>query len=308
MAAERSGPVLVTGAGGFLSAWVLARLLAAGEAVVAFDLVDDRRRLSLLVGDAAAAAVRWVTGDVTDGAAVRLAAERAEARAILHLAALTIPACRANPVRGALVDVVGHLNVFEAARVLGIRRLVYTSSAAAHPRGRLRAPANLYGVYKRADEDIAKVYFLDHGIASVGLRPNVVYGLGRDDGETAAITLAIRAAAEGRPYAMPFAGTMCFQYAGEVAEVIVRCLAAPASAPIVSDVTVREETTDDVLAAIALCDPRARILPSPHQRPKPDTVLDDAPLRGLIGDWPATPLAEGVRLTFEAYRRGGAMA
>lgn len=297
------GPVLITGASGFLGAWVMRRLIEAGERIVAFDIVDDRRRLALLTGAEAAQVVPWIVGDVTDGAAVREAAERAEARSILHLAALTIPACRANPVLGALVDVIGHLNVFEAARALGIRRIVYTSSAAAHPRGPLKSPANLYGVYKRADEDIAKVYFLDHGIPSVGLRPNVVYGVGRDDGETAAITQAIRAAAEGRAYAMPFAGTMSFQYAGEVAEVVVRCLAATPPEPIISDLSAREESTDQLLAAIRACDPAAAVTPSTRVRPKPEFPLDDTPLRRLIGDWTGVPLGEGVAQTFAAYRR-----
>ena len=127
---------------------------------------------------------------------------------IVHLAALQIPFCRADPALGARVNVVGTVNIFEAARRrLGqIRGLVYTSSiavfdatdadartgtigddAAAHP-------TTHYGVYKQANEGNARVYWGEAGLASVGLRPMTVFGPGRDQGLTSAPTKAVVAA------------------------------------------------------------------------------------------------------------------
>ncbi|MDF1586832.1 NAD-dependent epimerase/dehydratase family protein [Marinimicrococcus flavescens] len=303
-----SGParsVLVTGASGFLAAWTIEALAARGTSVTALDLRDDRRRLGLVCGEARASALPWVTGDINEPATLDRALERSGADAILHLAALTIPACRADPVRGAEVDVIGHIQVMEAARRHKIARLVYTSSAAAHPRGPLKAPANLYGVFKRACEDIAKVYAMDHGLMSVGVRPQIVYGLGRDDGETAAITKAIRAAALGEAYEVPFRGTACFQYAGEIAEVLVRCLDASPRAPVVSDITTTIESTDDLMAVILDAVPHARVTLGPSERAAPDCPLDRSPLERLIGPWPRVGLDEGVRATIDHYRRGG---
>ncbi|MBZ8135162.1 NAD(P)-dependent oxidoreductase [Afifella sp. IM 167] len=296
------GPVLVTGATGFLGAWLIAALLERGETVHALDIVEDRRLLLDLAGQERAGEVAWAVADVTDAAQVEKAVARAGARAVVHLAALTIPPCREDPARGVAVNVIGHVNVLEAARRNGAETVLYTSSAASHPRGPLNAPANVYGVTKRAVEDISKVYFLDHGLATIGLRPNVVYGLGRAAGETAAISEAIRAAAEGRRYTIPYASSMCFQYVEEVVEVMLRCLAARPDGPIVSDITVEQETVDDLLAAIRAVEPGAQVDRADRHRPSPDVPLDDAPLRALIGTWRHVPLEEGVRRTIERHR------
>ncbi|MSP66775.1 MAG: SDR family oxidoreductase [Alphaproteobacteria bacterium] len=296
-------PVLVTGAAGFLGAWTIAHLLRRGAAVTAFDIEPDRRRLTQLVGEPSAATVPWITGDITAGTVLHSAMERSGARALLHLAALQIPACRANPVLGAEVNVIGQLRAFEAARALGLEKVVYTSSIAALPRGALAAPGNLYGVFKRAAEDIAKVYCQDHGVPSLGLRPYVVYGVGRDAGETAPITTAIRAAAFGEDYAMPFAGSGAFQYAAEVADIIVRCLGAPIAGAAVADLSTTTVTVDDVIAAIRRQVPGARIVPSAEPRPAPAVAFDDGPLRRLIGDWGRVSLDEGIAATIRAFRR-----
>lgn len=295
--------VLVTGASGFLAAWTIEALAARGTVVTALDLRDDRRRLALVAGGERASALPWITGDITEPGMLERALEQSGADSILHLAALTIPACRADPVRGAEVDVIGHIRVMEAARRHGAVRVVYTSSAAAHPRGPFKAPANLYGVFKRACEDISKVYALDHGLMSVGVRPQIVYGLGRDDGETAAITKAIRAAALGEVYQVPFRGRACFQYAGEIAGVLVRCLDASPQAPVVSDITTVVESTDDLLAAIQAEVPGARVTLGPSERAAPECTLDRSPLEQLVGPWPRVGLLDGVRATIGHFRR-----
>ena len=99
--------------------------------------------------------------------------------------------------------------------------IVYTSSIGmfaaddADPAtGRLEAdadahPRNHYGVYKLANEGNARVYWLEDGVASVGLRPMTVYGVGRDQGMTSGPTKAIVAAVLGRPYRSASAARRC---------------------------------------------------------------------------------------------------
>lgn len=284
------GPVLVTGGGGFLGRALTARLLDAGETVVTLDLraaEGDPRAVHL-------------AGDIRDRAALAAIAETHAIRAIVHLAALVIPACRDTPALGAEINVIGHLNMLEVARQMGVGTFLYTSSIAARPRPPHDSPHNLYGVWKRACEDASKVYFLDHGLPSVGLRPNVVYGPGREVGETAAVTLAIKSAAEGQPYTMPFASRMCFQHVDEVTEIMMRCLRAEPGGPVVSDLTTKVESTDDVIAEILAIAPGARITPSKTLRPSPPE-LDNKALRKLIGTWPEVSLSDGVRRTFDHY-------
>ena len=74
-------------------------------------------------------------------------------------------------------------------------------------------PGTLYGVSKLADEGMARVYAADTGLPSIGLRPYVVYGPGRDQGMTSGPTMAMLAAARGEPYAIGYTGTAQYDYA-----------------------------------------------------------------------------------------------
>lgn len=294
-------PILVTGAAGCIGGWVVAALVRAGRPVVAFDLSDDRRRLRLLLPPEEADAVPWIAGDITDTAAVSRAVTMHDPQAVIHLAALQIPFCIADPVAGARVNVVGQLNVLEAVRHHGRSRLVYASSVAALPAAGGEGPVTLYGVYKQADEGAAGVYWRDWSVASIGLRPHTVYGPGRDQGLTSAPTRAILAAVAGKPFAIPFMGALQFQYAAEMAEIFIRCSdAEPGGAP-VFDVGGRMVEVAEVITAIETAVPGAQVTAGGKSLPvRPD--LDNRPLRALVGDWDETPLEDGVRASAEAFR------
>ena len=119
---------------------------------------------------------------------------------MIHLAALQVPFCRADPPLGARVNVLGTVNVFEAAKARPhLAPITYASSIAAFDANGTMAghPGTIYGVYKRANESTAAVYFAENGVSSTGLRPHTVYGVGRDQGLTSAPTTAMLAAAAG---------------------------------------------------------------------------------------------------------------
>ncbi|MEQ8323033.1 MAG: NAD(P)-dependent oxidoreductase [Rhodospirillales bacterium] len=300
--AEESRPVLVTGATGFIGSWIVAALVRAGRAVVAADLHTASTRLDQVLPPKDQQNIRRVSCDVSDTAAVhRLVTETAPG-AVIHLAALQIPACRANPVLCAQVNVVGQVNIFEAARQAGVEKIVYTSSAAAKPRGPANAPANLYGVFKKTDEEIARIFWEEHGISSLGLRPYIVYGVGRDDGETSAITRAMRAAALGERYQIPFRTRGCMEYASEVADIFSRTAEATWEGALVSDLTTQTSSIEDVLEAIHACVPDARITAADTVRVAPEIGLDNSVLADVIGDWPRVSLREGTRRTIAHYR------
>ena len=223
--ADYDGPVMVTGAGGCIGSWAMAILSNAGVPTIAFDLVEDRRRPGLLMSQTQLASIPWLTGDISDSDTVMRAVEKSKATAIVHLAALQVPFCKADPIAGAKVNVVGTVNVFEAARKLGIKRITYASSIAAHGamEGHGTLPT-LYGAYKFCNEETAKVYAQDWQVPSVGLRPGVVYGVGRDQGMTSKTTVAILAAAAGRPYEVPFRGAVSWLHAGEVASAFLKAV------------------------------------------------------------------------------------
>lgn len=297
-------PVLVTGAAGCIGAWVVAELLDCGAEPIVFDITENRRRLRLVLDEKRADAVRWLTGDIADGEAVDEAVAGSGAGAIIHLAALQVPFCKADPAAGARANVLGHVNVFEAARRHGVRHFVYASSVAALPAPGASGPSTLYGVYKAADEGIARIYAADWGVPSVGLRPHTVYGPGRDQGLTSAPTRAMLAAAAGRAFSIPFRGALAFQYAGEVAAVFVRCaaLALDPQQSAVFDLRGTPVTVEAIIEAIRAVVPAARIEATGTPLPFPADV-DDTPLRALVGEWPTTSLEEGVRASIEAFRQ-----
>ena len=168
---------LVTGALGCIGAWTVRSLVMEGRSVVAFDLDGDPRRLRLIMSDEELGRVRFVRGDITSLASIEDALDEHGITQLIHLAALQVPFARADPPRGALVNVVGTVNVFEAAkrRRDRIARVVYTSSIGMYDAadalagdGRLHVdtaahPRTHYGVYKLANEGNARVYWLDDG-------------------------------------------------------------------------------------------------------------------------------------------------
>ena len=126
--------ILITGASGFLGSWIISSLIHRGIHVIATDITDDHHRLDMIHPQIEDNLIDHRVCDVADPAAVERVIEETSPDAIIHLAALQIPTCRANPVAGARVNVIGHINIFEAARKFGISKIVYTSSIAARRR------------------------------------------------------------------------------------------------------------------------------------------------------------------------------
>lgn len=296
---------LVTGANGCIGAWAVAQLVGEGVGVVALDASTDDHRLRLVLDDDGLAAVTRVQGDICDLDALERTLDAHGITHVIHLAALQVPFCRADPPLGARVNVVGTVNVLEAVarRVDRIAApVVYASSVAAydaldegdHAAAMEGVPSTLYGVYKRANEGTATVYAAERGLPSVGLRPHTVYGPGRDQGLTSAPTFAMLAASAGRPYRLPFGGAYQLQYAPDVAAAFVTAArSAPAGAR-VDDIGGPAVHTDDMIAAITAAAPGAQVSYDPVELPFP------AETPGSAG--PATPLAEGVADAIARFR------
>ena len=223
--------------------------------------------------------------------------------AVIHLAALQVPFCKADPVAGARVNVLGTVLVFEAARRLGIRRLAYASSIAAY--GAMDeghgAMHTLYGAFKHCDEQIAKVYSQDWDVHSIGIRPGVVYGVGRDQGLTSKTTAAILAAAAGKSYDVPFSGGVSWLYAGEVASAFIRAVARERTGAPVFDMNGVYAPVEEGLAILRKIAPSTAITSSGQPLAFP-MHLPDQPLRDYLGDYGSMSLAEGIRETYEAFR------
>jgi nucleoside-diphosphate-sugar epimerase len=305
---------LVTGALGCIGAWTTRVLVEEGHDVVAFDLGDDDHRLRQAVPPALRGRIIRATGDVTDLRQVEKTVADHAVDAIIHLAALQVPACRANPLLGAAVNVTGTLTVFEAAKrqlVGGRAPVVYASSVAAYDRddtgsggpGQLAGYARThYGVFKRANEGSAYVYWLDDGISSIGLRPYVVYGPGRDQGVTSEPTRAMLAAARGEGSHISFGGRCQMQYVEDVARNFVSASRSGFRGAQVANLAGSPVHMREIVAAIEAAAPgvAGQVSYDDEQLPFPGQVLPHA--GELFAVPPETPLLEGVRKTIERFR------
>jgi len=308
---------LITGALGCIGAWTVRALVRDGVPVVAFDLGGNHRRLDQLMTADELASVSFVGGDITDLAAVEAALDAHRITNVIHLAALQVPFCRADPPLGALVNVVGTVNLFEAVkrRVDRMAPLVYTSSMGAYSaddadpvtghllEGTDGHPTTHYGVYKAANEGTARIYALDNGVASIGFRPMTVYGAGRDQGMTSSPTVAIAAAVLGVPFTITFGSRTFYQYAEDVARTLIMASRSSMEGAHVFnlgghgvDMPAWIEMIESVVPeATGLITHAATELPFPAE-------IDHAGLAAL-GDVPVTDVRDGIEATVEIFRR-----
>jgi UDP-glucose 4-epimerase len=309
--------VLLTGGYGCIGSWITRNLLERGDEVWIYDLKEDPHRLCLILEADEIRRVGFVPGDVTDLAALKQAISKHQITHLVHLAGLQVPVCRADPMLGAKVNVLGTLAVFEAVRhsEKQIQRLVFASSAAVFgpPEAYQNAPVSdavlltpttHYGVFKCCNEGNARIYYQDHGLSSIGLRPWTVYGVGRDFGMTSEPTKAIKAMALGWPYHITYGGWQDLQFVDDVAKIFIRCLEAPYQGA--KSYNLRGDVVDLPAFHKALCavDPAVERLITFGEKQIPIAYdLDDGALQRDFGPMPRTTLADGIRQTMEHFRR-----
>jgi UDP-glucuronate 4-epimerase len=317
-----SGPTpserfLVTGALGCIGAWTVRALVRAGVPVVGLDIGRDPRRLALILEPQELARVTLVAGDITDLDGLERTLGEHDITNVIHLAALQVPFCRADPPLGARVNVLGTVNVFEAVRRRGpgMAPIVYTGSIGMYSptdvdpvSHRLHEdaephPGNHYGVYKHANEGTARVYLADSGVPSVGVRPMTVFGAGRDQGMTSSPTVAIAAAVLGVPFRISFGGSTLFQYAEDVATTLILASRAEPAGARVFNLGGSVVAIDDWIAAIEDAVPEARGLISADPTPLPFPSEIDHDSIAALGPIPVTPPRDAIAATAHIYRR-----
>lgn len=176
--------ILITGAGGFLGAELTAALAQRGDEVTALDIVIGERLAALA---AAHGNVTPVTVEITEWPAVFQLIRDRPPDAIVHCAAVvSVLASLEAPFRTFQVNVGGSLNLFEAMRLCGVKRVVHISSEETY--GPFQTPAATedhpqfplypYGISKLAVEHLGRSYRELHGIECINVRTCWVYGPG----------------------------------------------------------------------------------------------------------------------------------
>lgn len=292
--------VLITGGSGFLGAWIIRRLVARGVNVRVFDIHANRQTLISVIGDVARQ-IDWRVGDIRNAADVQMALQGCDG--VVHLAGVLTPDCSAHPVRGAEINLIGALNVFDAAHAHGIGQVVYASSAGVYgPQDALSPePTTHYGAFKLAVEGSARAYWHEWGIASIGFRPFVVYGPGRETGVSAGPSLACRAAVRGEPYTIGYTGSSGLIYVDDVAQAFEAALFSSSQGATVYNLTGEVVTVGEIIAEITQHESSAQL----NAEGPPLTIasgISDQGLGQLLSKRQHTSLSQGIAATMQFYR------
>jgi nucleoside-diphosphate-sugar epimerase len=297
--------VLVTGGEGCIGSWAVRVLTLAGIRTVSTDVSAAGMRLGKILDYEQYDTLAFETVDLREPRVLDDIVERHGVTRIVHLAALQVPFVYANPILGSEVNVVGTLRVFETVRASAgrVRGLSYASSAAAvGPSADPHSPETLYGVFKLGNEHAARIYARDYGVASVGLRPCIVYGPNRDQGLTSALTTALKAVALRMPYEIPFSGLVDIQYAEDVASAFILAAFAEGEDAATYDLHGDALTVEAFVEAITEVEPEANGLLSVAPAVIPGNVdMDDTELKLRLGGLSKTSLRGGIKSTLEVF-------
>ncbi|WP_222910669.1 NAD-dependent epimerase/dehydratase family protein [Pseudomonas sp. DNDY-54] len=252
-------PILVTGGAGFIGSNLVDALVARGYSVRVLDNLSTGKRSNLPTS----ANVEFVEGDVADAQLVRRAV--LGCGAVVHLAAVaSVQASVDDPVGTHQSNFVGTLNLCEAMREAGVRRVVFASSAAVYGNngeGQAidedvpKAPLTPYAADKLASEHYLDFYRRQHGLDPVVFRFFNIYGPRQDPSSpySGVISIFTQRAQQGLPIAVFGDGeqTRDFLYVGDLVEILLQALeSAVAEAGAVNVGLNRATSLNELLAAI----------------------------------------------------------
>ena len=302
--------ILVTGGAGFIGSHLVRHLLAKGENVTALD------NLSTGLAENLPPEAKLVEMDILDEDLPKVVAAGAF-DAIVHLAAQTmVDTSIKNPLLDTRENLLGTVQVLEAARAANVKRVIFASTAAAYGdvkeddlpvrEAQPTEPMSFYGLSKLSVEKYLEMYRKIYGMEYVVLRFANVYGERQGDGgEGGVISIFAKAVAEGRDITIYGDGeqTRDFVYAGDIAEGILAALRTE-EVNAAYNLSTQTETSLRELVSL-LAEIRGReIVPKYGAEREGDIyksmLSNSRARRGL--DWqPATTLAEGLRRTYEYF-------
>jgi nucleoside-diphosphate-sugar epimerase len=299
---------LVTGGAGFIGSSLVRALVARGDTVRVIDNFATGREVNL---ESVVSAIQLVRGDIRDQGVVERVMDGCEF--VLHQAALpSVPRSIEYPVEYNDVNVHGTLNVLQAARKTGVKRVVFAASSSAYgetptlPKVETMAPDPLspYAANKVACEMYMKVYHAVYGLETVALRYFNVFGPHQDPNSqyAAVVPKFITAALEGRPPVIYGDGLQSrdFCYIDNAIEANLLACTAPAAPGQVVNIACGVRTTLlEVLDLVASLTGK-KIKPI-HEPPRAGDVrhslADIGRARSVLGYTGGVSFAEGLQRT-----------
>jgi len=219
--------VLVTGGTGFIGGHVLRGLVSRSHKVIALDSIPDTE----WIGDIAER-IGIVRGEVQDLPIIIDTIRKFGVTHIVHTASMLTTASKQRPSAAFSVNILGTVNILEAARLTDVSQVTYASSTAVygntdegevvdeeHP----QKPVTLYGVSKLLGEHYGLVYCQDYGLGFNALRFPIVYGPGQSRRGFDSIKEVVEKPVRGLPAKVPVGGDQTYDtvYVKDVADAII---------------------------------------------------------------------------------------
>jgi UDP-glucose 4-epimerase len=301
--------VLVTGGAGFIGSHVSEALVNAGNEVFALDNLSSGRRENL------DSRVRLLELDIRSAEAARWV-ESERPAALFHLAAqMDVRRSVEDPRFDADCNVIGFLNLLEASRKAGVKKVVFSSTGGAiygeqdvfpAPEGHVTRPVSPYGVSKASGELYLGYYRAQYGMAFVALRYANVYGPRQNPhGEAGVVAIFSERLISGKSCTIYGDGkqTRDFVFGPDVARANVLAL----EKDFVGAINIGTGTETDVNSLYSLL---AQAAGSPaqaaHAPGKPGeqrrSSVDPRRAREVLGWTPTVQLAEGLQRTVAFFR------
>jgi UDP-glucose 4-epimerase len=303
---------LVTGGAGFIGSNLVDALLGRGHEVDVLDDLSSGKESNL--SSALEQGARLHAGDIRDAAAVSELMNSVRPEAVFHLAAqIDVRLSVTDPAYDARTNVEGTANLLETARANDVRRFVFASTGGAiygdtdivpTPETTPSRPMAPYGTSKFCAEQYLGLYERLYGMSTVALRFGNVYGPRQDPhGEAGVIAIFCGRLRKSEPLRIFGTGeqTRDYIYVGDLVQAIAS--AGEGSSTGAINLGTQEETSvlrvAEILKAHSGSD--AEIDLQPARLGELDrSVLDASRARELLGWSAATPIEEGLRLTWEA--------
>ena len=291
---------LLLGGTGFIGARIAHRRVESGEAVVSLDIVPDaasvaslRDRVTLLRGD---------VGAIED---ILSAIKRYRVERVIDMAYILNSESDQAAHTAVRVNALGVSNAFEAARLLGVERVIYASSIAVYgdqslyggrpvTEGDFPSPGSLYGAAKLLNEYEAALYRQSCGLVAVGIRVGVVSGHGRLRGQGLWAGHFASYPATGRPAALPFSRDtrVSLIHVDDVAALFARIATAPAPQHALYNTGGENVSLDELAAEVRRHIPGAAYTFGAKDSNLPHAV-DSTRAEGEFG-WARRPLSEAI--------------
>lgn len=184
---------LVTGGGGLIGLRIVRDLAAEGEKVVLYDWAPQQGLLEQLLDEKEKKIVKTEMGDITDLPHLMRTVKENRVDRIIHLASLVTYTSAANPPLAIRINCEGTVNVFETARILDLKKVVWASSIAVFgspeqyseeyvPNDAAHYPKSVYGGSKSFNEVLAAHYINEYGLDISAIRYSFIYGIGQRTG------------------------------------------------------------------------------------------------------------------------------